>query len=246
VRDPLGGINSLWPLFGIANQLLASIALCLCTTVLLKMHLGPTTELAPKKRNPKFALITFIPLLWLMAVTMTAGAQKIFDKDPRIGFLAAVQKLDAAAPALLEAERNATPDGLAAAKKAVLNNRVLRFNNYLDAVVAGAFLALVGIVFILSVREWVLLIARKRLADLKESKPVWLPDYAIAEGKPTHLAGYATLVFAMAKEISGEAEIERANAPQCACTLHNEKPAAASEVYIATTEARYKSIRRCC
>src|ERR1700709_2771839 len=74
VRDPLGGINSLWPLFGIANQLLASIALCVATTVILKMHLGPGDfPHLPKIKAPAFALITLIPLLWLMAVTTTAG-----------------------------------------------------------------------------------------------------------------------------------------------------------------------------
>src|SRR5204862_1760249 len=98
VRDPLGGINSLWPLFGIANQLLASIALCLATTVILKMtleskpsvspaplaveprSLGGTGE-RPVLRSPALALITLVPLSWLLAVTMTAGVQKIFHPD---------------------------------------------------------------------------------------------------------------------------------------------------------------------
>src|SRR6266404_3503920 len=101
VRDPLGGINSLWPLFGIANQLLASIALCLATTVILKMTLeGPGISPAPLAgkarspggtpvlRSPALALVTLAPLIWLLAVTMTAGGQKIFHPDPRIGFLA--------------------------------------------------------------------------------------------------------------------------------------------------------------
>src|SRR6202043_1982830 len=69
VRDPLGGINSLWPLFGIANQLLAAIALCLATTVILKMQLRD-------KGRPILAFVTLAPLLWLLSVTMLAGVEK--------------------------------------------------------------------------------------------------------------------------------------------------------------------------
>src|SRR5262249_25019498 len=84
VRDPLGGINSLWPLFGIANQLLAAIALCVATTILLKMH------------GPPFMWITCAPLVWLVIVTCSAAWQKIFSPVPAIGFLAQADKLDAA------------------------------------------------------------------------------------------------------------------------------------------------------
>jgi len=92
VRDPLGGINSLWPLFGMANQLLAAIALCLATTVILKMQLSPRAESGvegakSKAGRPAFALITLAPLLWLLSVTLTAGVEKIFHGDPRVGFL---------------------------------------------------------------------------------------------------------------------------------------------------------------
>jgi carbon starvation protein len=130
VRDPLGGINSLWPLFGIANQLLAGVALSIATTILLKMH------------GPKFMWITCVPLGWLVTVTFSAGWQKIFSPSPRIGFLAQAAQFEASLSA-----GKVTGD-------AIGQTQTLIFNARLDAVVCGAFMILVAVVLIDSLRLW--------------------------------------------------------------------------------------------
>jgi carbon starvation protein len=142
VMDPLGGINSLWPLFGISNQLLAAVALCVGTTLLVK---------AGKAR---FAWVTLVPLTWVLVVTLTAGWQKVFAGDPRLGFLA---------HAALTAEQIAT-----GAMDPARGARLI-FNDRLDAVVALAFMVVTLLVVAASAREWVLVLTRRKPAVAKET-----------------------------------------------------------------------------
>ncbi|MBI5505726.1 MAG: carbon starvation protein A [Deltaproteobacteria bacterium] len=130
VIDPLGGINSLWPLFGIANQLLAATALAAVTTIFIKSS------------RPRYAIVTLVPLVWLLVVTMMAGWAKIFSTDPRIGFLATASRLtaDLAGGAI-------APDKIAQTQHVIFNNR-------LDAVVTAAFMGLVIVVVIDASRVW--------------------------------------------------------------------------------------------
>ncbi len=145
VVDPLGGINSLWPLFGISNQLLSAIALCVATTVLLKMH------------RARYMWVTTLPLVWLVTVTFTAGFEKIFSDQTRVGFLSHAALLETA---------------IAAGKirgPALATTRALIFNERLDAVVCGAFLILVTVIVLDSLRIWFGLLRGTRSAISSES-----------------------------------------------------------------------------
>jgi carbon starvation protein len=279
VRDPLGGINSLWPLFGIANQMLAAIALCLGTTIILKMTLQRSADVPSAEsraaagtaalRSPWLALITLIPLVWLIAVTFTAGVQKIWHPDPRIGFLAQAKLLSGQEFALQHNQTKANLDllgfvaknygkphseefsaKLAALRKncdetwkSVAANKTQQFNNRLDAAVAGIFLALVSGIILLSVREWLLLLARRKPAVLHETEPVWLPDYALKEAGPNFrtMAGTAAIMIGLAKELSGESHFERARQQACACEQRSDR-----QIFAQTTEERFNGVRRCC
>ena len=143
VLDPLGGINSLWPLFGISNQLLASIALCVATTILLKMH------------GAKYMWITCVPLVWLVSATFTAAWQKIFSPVPAIGFLAQADGLEAA----LRAGRAAN----------VAATQTLLFNARLDAVVCGLLMFLVAVVLVDSLRVWASILSGSRESQVCEA-----------------------------------------------------------------------------
>ncbi|MGO9486759.1 MAG: carbon starvation CstA family protein [Rhodomicrobium sp.] len=121
VIDPMGGIYTLWPLFGIANQMLAGIALIACTVILFKM------------KRERYAWVTLIPTAWLLVCTLTAGIEKLLSSDTKIGFLSHAAKFQAAA---------AKGDILAPAKSMAQMNQII-FNDYVDAALAGIFVLVV-------------------------------------------------------------------------------------------------------
>jgi carbon starvation protein len=265
VRDPLGGVNSLWPLFGIANQMLAAIALCLGTTIILKKQLLPGN----KTGRPALALVTLVPLVWLLAVTFTAGAEKIFHPDPRIGFLAQAKSLQEKNHELQSIHARANTELMMFAAtnydkshtennvemaaslkktsddtwKSIVANETQQFNNRLDAIVAGIFLLLVSVIVFVSIREWLLLLARRKLAALHETEPVWLPDYALKESGPDlrTATGAAAIALGLAKELSGETHFEHARQNVCACEQHQDQ-----KIFAQVTEAKFNGVRRCC
>ncbi len=142
VLDPLGGINSLWPLFGISNQLLATVALCVATTIFIKMG------------KARYAWITLMPMAWLTIVCMTAGWQKLFADDVTLGFLSHARMLEA----------QAATGALPAAIKSVADAHRMIFNDYLDAVVTVFFMVSVVVILADSGREW--------MSVLRGRKPV--------------------------------------------------------------------------
>ena len=145
VKDPLGGINSLWPLFGIANQLLATVALCVATTILINMG------------KARYALVTLLPLAWLVTVTFTASWQKMFDHDPRIGFLAHARQLAGSG-----------------------GNARLIFNDRLDAAVTGMLIIMVGLILLESAVLWIRVLSGRREPGVKEA-PFVATRYAVEE-----------------------------------------------------------------
>ena len=121
VIDPLGGIWTMWPLFGATNQMLAAIALTLCTVVLFKM------------KRERFAWVTIAPTAWLVVCTVTAGLEKVFHPNPAIGFVSHALKFGSAV---------AANQVLAPAKTLSEMSRVI-FNDYLDATLAALSVAIV-------------------------------------------------------------------------------------------------------
>jgi len=162
VVDPLGGINSLWPLFGISNQLLAAVALVVATTILLKM--GRT----------RWIWVTLLPMAWLVIITMTASYQKIFDGNPRIGFLAFANTLAAQVAA----------GKIPAAK--LLETQRLIFNQRLDATVTAVLAVMVIVLIVEALVQWYRILSSRREPLLHESPYVptrWAEGYSgVAQG----------------------------------------------------------------
>ena len=145
VIDPLGGINSLWPLFGIANQLLASVALVLATTILMKMG------------RMKWIWVTLVPMAWLVTVTMTASYQKIFSANARVGFLANASSMAAQIAA-----------GKIPAEKIADTHRLI-FNQRLDAVVTIVLASMILVLLVEALGQWFTILSKKKKAILQET-----------------------------------------------------------------------------
>jgi carbon starvation protein len=145
ILDPLGGINSLWPLFGIANQLLASVALVVATTILIKMG------------QRRYVWVTLLPMAWLVTVTMTASYQKVLHPDPRIGFVAQAQVLT----------QQMSAGTVPAAKLAVTERLV--FNNWLDAGVTTLFAGLILLLLAEALFEWYRILSGRKPCVLHET-----------------------------------------------------------------------------
>jgi len=157
VVDPLGGINSLWPLFGISNQLLAAVALVVATTILMKMG------------RLRWIWVTLLPMAWLVTITMIASYQKIFDVNPRIGFLAYAKALAAQVAA-----------GKIPAEKIAETQRLI-FNQRLDAAVTGVLAAMILILIVEALVDWYAILSRRKESVLHESPYVatrWAADFS--------------------------------------------------------------------
>jgi carbon starvation protein len=158
VIDPLGGINSLWPLFGISNQLLAAVALVVATTILLKMG------------RLKWIWVTLAPMAWLIIITMTASWQKIFSANPRIGFLSFANALSAQISA-----------GKIPAAKVAETHRVI-FNQRLDAAVTAILAAMILVLVFEALLRWTAIVSKRSEAVLHETPFVATRWTAQAEG----------------------------------------------------------------
>jgi carbon starvation protein len=148
VNDPNGGVKALWALFGIANQMLAAVALATVTTILIKMG------------RARYAWVTAAPMAWLVITTFSAAVQRVFDADPRIGFLALASATQAKIAAGV-----VKPEDLSRLQTVIYNNRF-------DAAIGLVLIAVVALIVIESVRQWYLLLSGRKEARLAEEPRV--------------------------------------------------------------------------
>jgi carbon starvation protein len=158
VTNPLGGINQLFPLFGIANQLLAAVALTVATTILIKSG------------RIKWAWVTALPLAWDAAVTLTASAYKVFSDNPKLGFFA---------------QRDAFKEALDAGKvlppaKSMDDMHAIVTNSTVDGILAALFAILIILVILDAVRVWVAALRTREPLPTTETPPepsrIWAPS----------------------------------------------------------------------
>ncbi len=157
VLDPLGGVDLLWPIFGIANQLLAAVALVVATTILLKMG------------RLKWIWVTLVPTAWLIAATMTASFQKVFSSNPAIGLLSNASGLSAK-----------MAGGLIPAAKIAETHRLI-FNRRFDAAVTAILAIMILVLIVEALVQWHLILSRRREPVLHESPYIatrWAADFS--------------------------------------------------------------------
>lgn len=150
VIDPLGGINTLWPLFGVGNQMLAAMALMLGTVILFKM------------KKERYVLITIVPTIWLLITSLTAGWQKIFHANPKIGFLAQADKYSAA---IAKGE-------IVAPAKSVADMQTIVMNNHIDAILCGFFMSVAVVMLVVSIRV-ILRALKQRQSTVHEAEAIY-------------------------------------------------------------------------
>ena len=150
MTDPLGGVNTLWPVFGISNQMLAAVALMLATAVLFRM------------KQDRYAWVTMLPTAWLLVCTLAAGGLKLISADPKVGFLTHAAKFAAAA----------NRGELLAPAKSMAEMRQIIFNDRVDAALVAIFLAVVLSLLFFTIRTC--LAARRERAPSAREIPAAL------------------------------------------------------------------------
>lgn len=222
--NPDGGTKALWPIFGIANQLLAAIALCLAVTILLKQGLKNRRE-GKLGHGPAVAWVAGIPLAVLLVITFTAGLQKMFHPSPKIGFSALAQAQTARISELEKSVANSSSGGVpAATTKGLSVAHTIRWNAQFDWAITALFLGFAAVLAVLSFIEWGWLLWGRKWVELQEETPVWLPEET-AQARPNGVAlGLAAIVWALVRHWSGASDVERAQIRIAQCPGNGSTP----------------------